>query len=113
MISKETFVAAVNELRRAWDYQEGLNKYFRDNDVDGYVFQPDCSMMLVKVIEESMNLPVDEKLGSDLAYFCYEIDFGRGFKPGCITDNGKDVDFSSAESLYDYLVRNNGEKDEN
>lgn len=113
MISKETFVAAVNELRRAWDYQEGLNKYFRDNDVDGYVFQPDCSMMLVKVIEETMDLPVDEKLGSDLAYFCYEINFGRDFKPGCITDNGKDVDFSSAESLYDYLVSKNGENNEN
>ena len=112
MISKKTFVDAVNELKRAYDYQEGLNQYFKNNDVDGYVFQPDCSMALISVIEEDMNLPIDDRIGSDLSYFCYELDFGRRYRPGDVTEGGRDVDFSSAESLYDYLTSKDGEKPE-
>lgn len=111
MISKELFCEAVRELQRAWDYQEGLNDYFKDNGVDGYVFQPDCSDVLIKVLEEAMNLEINDQIGSDLSYFCYELDFGRKFKPGDVTENGKDVDFSTPESLYDYLMKD-GDKTE-
>jgi hypothetical protein len=112
MLSKETFCDAVRELQRAWDYQEGLNEYFSNNGVDGYVYQPDCSETLIRVIEESMGLPIDDEIGSDLAYFCWELDFGRKFKPGDVTTvkNGKEIneDFSCAESLYDFLTRDEG-----
>jgi len=106
MISKELFCEAVRELQRAYDYQEGLNDYFSANNVDGYVFQPDCSMVLIKVLEDVMNASTDDVIGSDLSYFCYELDFGRKFKMGDVTEDGRDVDFSSPESLYDYLTRN-------
>ena len=104
MITKELFCETVRELQRAYDYQEGLNQYFKNNDVDGYVYQPDCSLVLIKVLEKVMNLPVDDRVGSDLSYFCYELNFGRNFKEGDVTDDGRNVDFSSPESLYDYFT---------
>lgn len=41
----------------------------------------------------------------NIDYFIYELDYGRKYEPGMITDeNGHDIDFSSAEKLYDYLI---------
>ena len=41
--------------------------------------------------------------GEELRYFCFEIDFGRKWKPGMVTDKGRDIDLSSSAKLYDYL----------
>ena len=41
----------------------------------------------------------------DIEYFIYELDYGRKYEPGMITDNfGQDIDFSSAEKVYEYLI---------
>jgi hypothetical protein len=41
----------------------------------------------------------------NIDYYIYELDYGRKYEPGMITDeNGHDIDFSSAEKLYDYLI---------
>ena len=110
MISKDTFVKAMNEVRRAYDYQEGLNDYLSANGSDGFIYQPDCSEALVAVLEEAMDVPINnEDCGSDISYFCWEIDFGRKFKMGDVKVNGVDVDFSTAEKLYDYLTRKDDE----
>ena len=115
-ISKELFVEAIKELQRAKDYQDGLNKFYGENCADGYLIQPDCSDMLIKVLDETMNLEKNENGTTDLYYFCFELDFGRNFKMGDVKEkdsNGKeiDLDFSSAESLYDYLA-GKGEKND-
>ena len=105
MLSKETFVKAMNELIRARDYQEELNNFFEAHCSDGYLYQPDCSDSLVIVLEEAMNQePKDDGL-TDIAYFCYELEYGRKYKPGCYKDdNGKDIDISTPELLYDYIT---------
>ena len=89
MLTKEQFVSAINDLQRAEDYQNGLNEYLRDNCSDGYIIQPDCSSTVLKLLEH---------------IFGQEIDFGRKFKMGDIVENGVEVDFSSADKLYDYLT---------
>lgn len=104
MLREETFVSALNEMKRAWDYQEGLNDYFKDNGVDGYVFQPDCSNNLLEVIEEAMGLERDENGCTCVSWFCLEADFGRKFKPGDWKVNGEDVDLSTPEALYAYII---------
>ena len=38
MISKDEFVKAINDIENVHRYQEGLNNYFRKNNVDGYIF---------------------------------------------------------------------------
>ena len=102
MLTKEQFVSAINDLQRAEDYQNGLNEYLRDNCSDGYIIQPDCSSTVIKLLEHIFGQ--EEMEISDIFYFCYEIDFGRKFKIGDIVENGVEVDFSSADKLYDYLT---------
>lgn len=40
-----------------------------------------------------------------IAYFVYELDFGRKYSPGYVIDeNGEDINLSTAEKLYEYLA---------
>ena len=109
MLTREQFVSAINDLQRAEDYQNGLNAYLRDNCTDGYIIQPDCSSTVVMLLEHIFGQEDMEM--SDIFYFCYEIDFGRKFKIGDIVEDGVEIDLSSADKLYDYLISNHGGDD--
>ena len=38
-----------------------------------------------------------------LSWWLYELDYGKNFKIGDLTDNGVDIDISTPDKLYDYL----------
>lgn len=47
--------------------------------------------------------------GGDISFFCFEEDFGEDWRSGDVTDvdedgNVVDIDFSTSEKLYDYLI---------
>lgn len=42
--------------------------------------------------------------GTDLDYYCYELDFGRKWKPGMITFNDKDIPCRNSEELWDLIM---------
>lgn len=99
-ICKQDFVNIITELRKANDYQTGLNRYFKTHDVDGYIYQPDCSCSVIKLL----NLIFDDT-DEWIDYFCFELNFGRKWKEGMVkTDNGKDIKLANAEDLYDLLI---------
>ena len=50
LLSKEQFINAINDVENVCRYQEGLNNYFRKNNVDGYIFQPDCSSTVIGLL---------------------------------------------------------------
>ena len=59
---------------------------------------------LIKVLQEEMNdLELCEFGQSWIEYFCFELDFGKKYKKGMITDNGVDIDFSTASHVHEYL----------
>lgn len=102
IISKEDFIDAINDVMEVNDYQTGLNKYFREHDVDGYIFQPDCICTVIRLLHMAFGTLDDDEW---ISYFCFEMDFGRKWKPGTIAGrDGTDLRLSSAEELYDYLV---------
>lgn len=40
----------------------------------------------------------------DIEYFCWELNFGERFTPGCVIDeDGRECDLSSIEALWAYL----------
>lgn len=42
--------------------------------------------------------------GQDIGYFCWELDFGRKWRPGRVTDcYGRDVRMSNVRELYEHL----------
>ena len=68
-----------------------------------------CNVAALQISHESTVVFLLRKLLKDavenIDYFIYELDYGRKYEPGMITDkNGADNDFSTAEKLYDYMT---------
>ena len=106
-ISKEEFVEILNRLRDSSDLVRKVNSLFR-NSRDN-VECDFCNGAALQISHESTVVFLLRKLLKDavenIDYYIYELDYGRKYEPGMITDeNGHDIDFSSAEKLYDYLI---------
>ena len=106
-ISKEEFVEILNRLRDSSDLVRKVNSLFR-NSRDN-VECDFCNGAALQISHESTVVFLLRKLLKDavenIDYFIYELDYGRQYEPGIITDeNGHDIDLSSAEKLYDYLT---------
>lgn len=102
ILKKERFCKTMNQIQKVYDYGDKLNQFFKENHVDGYLHEPNC-------IEQTLGLLAfifDDK-DQWIDYWVYELDFGRRYKEGTITDsNGENIPLETAEELYELLVKN-------
>ena len=106
-ISKEEFIEILNRLRDSSDLVSKVDELFRNSREN--VECDFCNGASLQISHESTVVFLLRKLLNDaienIDYFIYELDYGRKYEPGMITDeNGHDIDLSSAEKLYDYLT---------
>lgn len=102
MITREFFAEIMEELQKAYDYQEGLNQYFEKHQVDGYLFQPDCMCAAIKLLHYLFG---ERDRDEWISYFCFELHFGRKYKEGSVTDeNGNVISLATIDDLYDLLT---------
>ena len=109
LISKQTFVKIMNTMRDREDLVVKLNDVIREYKTTLNEDFLDGNALVIGGEEEILELLeiLMKDSCSDISYFMWEIDFGRDYEPGCFTDNGQNIDISTAEKLYDYLVRTN------
>jgi hypothetical protein len=100
MLSKKDFINAINDVEKVNRYQEGLNNYLRKNDVEGYIFQPDCSSTVINLLHNIMG---EKDKDEWIDYYCFELDFGKKWKEGTINIDGKDITLQTPEDLYNLL----------
>ena len=101
ILSKETFVNSLNKVRDNIDRESRVSEVLYREGI-GDVLLISCVDTVLDILEELFE---HNNLSKGLIdYFCWEIDFGRDYKPGCLTYQGDDVDISSAEKLYDFLI---------
>lgn len=113
MITKEQFVKIINRLRDYNDLQDKIQDLFRDNidnqEMDFMNAGSICvghETIVVKLLENMFN----ER--RTLSWWIYELDYGRKYKEGCISEaNGTIIDLSTPEKLYEYLIKEMEEKD--
>ena len=106
-LSKEDFVEIVNRLRDSSDLVDKINTLFRNNRdklecdfCDGAGLQISHERTVVFLLRKLLN-----DVFENINYFIYELDYGRKYEPGMIKDEkNQDIDFSTAEKLYDYLA---------
>lgn len=46
----------------------------------------------------------DSRWINDIDYYMYELDFGKKWKPGCLTIDNKDISLRNSEDLWNILV---------
>lgn len=120
-ISKEKFLRIINQLQVCWDIDMTVHKLSHDHllniDLDTYALGGVVTDLLTVLLEKNYDVVREEFFG-DIYFFCNDLDFGRKWKPRSVIEtdeNGNviDIDFSSAEKLWDYLMETYwGDKDE-
>ena len=104
VLSKEEFVKVINKLQECIDFENKVADAFYSFDCQAPDFPLPYDEM-VDTLNVMFDLDTNTSWGSDIDYFCIELDFGRKYRPGCIKDeNGNEILLSSAEKLYDYIT---------
>ena len=106
MISKEKFVEIINRLKNYNELQNKINDLFKDNidnkEMDFMNAGSICighESVVVYLLERMFDTDM-------ISYFIYELDYGEKYKEGCVLDeNMNNIDLSTAEKLYNYLVQ--------
>lgn len=106
MISKQLFVEAINMIMSIKDYQADKMKLWKKYGADGYLIEPSCEAIMLKIIKESFGRC--EELEA-IETFCYQNNFGRGKNHDIYMDSyGQRHTITSPDELYDYLLTNVG-----
>jgi len=101
-ITREFFTEIIEEIEKTYNYQEGLNTYFKKSGVDGYIYQPDCIGAALKLLHYIFG---EKDIDEWISYFCFELNFGKKYKDGTVLDaNGKDIPLSTIDDLYNLLT---------
>lgn len=106
MITKKRFVEIINRLENYNKLQEQINSLFdecienKENDF--------CNAGSICIGHESVVVELLENMfNSDMiSYWIYELDYGKNYKNGYVLDGvGNIIDLSTAEKLYEYLIK--------
>ena len=110
IISREKFCEYINLLKKMDEKEDSLTQAFRNLDENADVamvglYTPERRAIL-DLLNQIMDVPTTKEWGGDIDYFCYELNFGKDYKDGSVTDSdGTIINMGTPEDLYDYLVK--------
>lgn len=107
-LTKEQFVECVDRIKKTRDKDDMLSEAIEKAcNNDCYViglYGTEYSTM-VDLLSYAMGLEVGTYSGNMLEYFIYDLNFGKEYKEGCVTEiDGSPIDISTTEKLYDYIA---------
>ena len=106
MISKKEFVNIINRLKEVNDFVDETNT--RARALTDAIKSEMTNAMHLAINHEDIVVELLENIFNDndiISWWLYELDYGREFKEGYLQDGkGYNIDISSAEKLYDYLL---------
>ena len=106
IISKEKFVEIINRLKSHNELQNKIDDLFKDNIENRERDFMNAGSICIG--HESVVVYLLERMFDTdmISYFIYELDYGKKYKAGCVLDeNINEIDLSTPEKLYDYLVQ--------
>lgn len=102
-ISRQDFEKTIDNVRKVYDYHDKLNAFYRQNGVDGYIIQPDCQAMVIRLLHIMFG---EADKGNVIEWFCYDLEFGTKWDDKTLTLKdiyGNPIKMQTAGELYDYL----------
>lgn len=106
MISKKEFVEIIERLKNYNDLQEKIDDLF--NDLIDNKENDFCNAGSICIGHETIVVKLLENMFNDkdtISWWLYECNYGRDFSLGDLEVNGVAIDLSTAEKLYDYLIK--------
>ena len=104
MITKEEFCDYIKKIKEYFEFRSQL-----DNLLNTVIESPDLIDTCIRMLEDIMGVDKSadwyKDFGSDISYFIFELNFGKEWTENSITTkDGKSIDISTPEKLYDYLT---------
>ena len=59
---------------------------------------------LLKILNKIFNIKENE-YGTDIEYFMWELEFGKKYTEGCISEDGENIPLATAEDLWNLINR--------
>lgn len=117
MITKKKFIECIEHMQELDKVYDKLGRLGFYGIVEDFIETNNIDL-LISVIEESLNIPIDSKYGSTLSWWIYDCKFGKIGPCVYIKDKNKrtkKIKLDSISKLYDYLLTENIElsKDKN
>jgi hypothetical protein len=106
LLNKEKFIEIMSIIYEQFEHDRKVNKLLEEIFEDGQGY-PKNNGIICALTDLLKILLFDEE---DIEYFMYDLDFGKEWQPGMIKclnkDTGEedDINLSTAEKLYDYLI---------
>lgn len=104
----DKFIKGIQDFNKLHDDISSIcSRYSRENRLGDEVsiFLPSLESECV----ELLSYIFDDK-GEWISYFMYELDYGKKYEDGCITDeNGNNIRLSNTKELYNLLLENKTE----
>ena len=108
MVSKKEFVEIIERLKNYNDLQNKINSLFNnliDNEENDFCNAGSICIGHEKIVTNLLKNMFNDK-DDTISWWLYECNYGRNFELGNLEVNGKAIDLTTSEKLYDYLVNN-------
>lgn len=101
IINRDEFKKCIKALENNYNFTNQLNELARKFGAGFYVeyVTPDCSESLIWALSDIFCDKYDT-----IPWYCYEINFGKDYREGDNTYDGKEYPLRDPDELYDYLV---------
>lgn len=100
MISKEEFIKTINDLKKTTEFLEKLKV---DLPELCFIHEENVINLLEKIFKDEVTI----------SWWIDDLDYGQKYKNGCLKDmHGNAIDVSTADKLYDFLIKNLKELEE-
>lgn len=98
-MKKEKFIKIMKDWKSFQEDVEGVHDSMKKLDPDfGGFFLGRVSTLIGEMLTE-----VFADKSDWIGYYVYELDWGKGYKPGCIKSNGKNVKLKTLDDLWSIL----------
>jgi len=105
MITKKQFVKIINKLKKVNDFVNKTNDEARE--LDDAIISDFFNAQSLSISHENIVVELLENMFNDtdlISWWLYERDYGRE-EGTVIWEDDKEIDLSTAEKLYDYLIK--------
>lgn len=99
-MKKELFTKCIEQLKAHQEKSDKICNLLDSLSEETNCFYPfdDDDQLIFSILADYYS---EEILENDIAYFCYDLEFGKYWAPGTITQDDKDIKMETIDDLYE------------
>lgn len=99
-MNKQLFTKCIEQLKAHQEKSDKICNLLDSLSEERNCFYPfsDDDQLIFSILADYYS---EEIMENEIAYFCYDLEFGKCWSPGTITQDDKDIKMETINDLYD------------